>query len=534
MPEWQTSDGAQVVPLHQPAEDLVAERLTNELLREAVADLEMLYREDLGWKRIGDTEGQFSHEGRKKIAKLADLMATGNALIKRGLNLRAAYIWGQGVTATIADDGAEGQDVNAVWAEFWDEPSNRAVLTSSEAQVRLERKLGTAGEVFFALPTDPLTGRVRVRRIPPGQIVDRICDPDDEATVWLYKRSWTAIVHRQADGKKIPEERVEYFPALGFWPKDRLKIWYDGKPIRWEAPVRHIAVNVMDEDWRGLGDCFPAMPWAKLDKEFLEDLGLYMRAMTRILGQVTAKNGRAAQAAAAAARGAAPTAGNPNGVAGVFGMDPNSTFSMVSKTGAHIDADSHRPFATMVAAALDVPLTMLLGDPGATGARAVAETLDQPTELTMRLRQEVHAEFLRDLSDYVIDMAVVAPRGPLRGAVARDGDRLVITLPEGDQRALDVDWPEFSSMPLDVLVKAIAAADQTEAYPPLLTFLSLAKAFAVDDVDDWVEKLTDDDGNWIGLEAITSTALDQRDERGQGDPIPPVEEDPDDDAEPPA
>jgi hypothetical protein len=57
---------------------------------------------------------------------------------------------------------------------------------------------------------------------------------------------------------------------------------------------------------------------------------------------------------------------------------------MVSKSGAQIDANSSQPFATRAAAALEVPVTMLLGDPGITGARATAETLDQPTELTFK------------------------------------------------------------------------------------------------------------------------------------------------------
>jgi hypothetical protein len=127
---------------------------------------------------------------------------------------------------------------------------------------------------------------------------------------------------------------------------------------------------------------------------------------------------------------------------------PGTTLSLVSKSGAQIDADSHRPFATMVAAALEVPLTMLLGDPGITGARATAETLDQPTELMARLRRRSTRSCSATSPDYVIDQAVIAPRGPLRGQVIKDGDRLVVTLPEGDDRTVEVGWPEFDSTPL--------------------------------------------------------------------------------------
>jgi hypothetical protein len=113
--------------------------------------------------------------------------------------------------------------------------------------------------------------------------------------------------------------------------------------------------------------------------------------LERAVDPVTGKNSRAAQAAADALRAANSRAANPAAPPGAgagswAATDPGTTMSMVSKSGAQIDADSHRPLATMVAAALEVPLTMLLGDPGITGARATAETLDEPTELMARLR----------------------------------------------------------------------------------------------------------------------------------------------------
>jgi hypothetical protein len=65
----------------------------------------------------------------------------------------------------------------------------------------------------------------------------------------------------------------------------------------------------------------------------------------------------------------------------------------------------------MVASALEVPVTMLLGDPGVTGARATAATLDQPTELAMNLRRALWSEFMTDVLNHVIDWAIRAPKG---------------------------------------------------------------------------------------------------------------------------
>lgn len=514
MPDWTLTEAdvsEQLAPLE---EQLAAERSMVWLLKESYADLENLYRDDLGWRKLGGESTAFTADGRNRMSALADLSATGNALIKRGLNLRIAYIWGQGVTVAVRDDGSTGQDVNAVWQAFWDEATNRREFTSSEAQTRFERRLGTRGEAFWAFPTDQLTGRVRVRHIPAKEITDRVCNPEDVADVWLYKRSWTAVTVDRTTGRRGSEDRVTYYPALGFYPRQRVQTW-DGKPIRWDAPMRPVTVNCPDEDWRGVGDVLAAMPWAKMDKEFLEDLAVYMRALTRILGQITAKSGKAASAAASAVNAANVAGGTPAGAWAA--TDAGTTMSMVSKSGAQIDGETHRPFATMVAAALEVPLTMLLGDPGVSGSRATAETLDQPTELMARLRQEVHAELFRDVAGYVIDQAVIAPRGPLRGTSTRDGDRLIVNLPEGDDRTVDVDWPEFDSTPLKDLVTAIAAADATEKIPPVEVFKLFARAFGIDDVDDLIDAMTDGDGNWIDPAASAADTAVQRFRRG-GDP----------------
>jgi hypothetical protein len=117
--------------------------------------------------------------------------------------------------------------------------------------------------------------------------------------------------------------------------------------------MRPVTVNCPDEDWRGLGDVLAALPWAKMDKEFLEDLAVYMRALTRILGQVTGKNaeGRGRGRAEASASVGPTQGGGPSGAGASRSPTRARPLSLVSKSGAQIDADSHKPFATMTAAA---------------------------------------------------------------------------------------------------------------------------------------------------------------------------------------
>jgi hypothetical protein len=175
--------------------------------------------------------------------------------------------------------------------------------------------------------------------------------------------------------------------------------------------------------------------------------------------------------------------------------DPNTSLEAIPKTGATIDADSGRPLAAMVATALEVPVTMLLGDPGVTGARATAATLDQPTELGFHLRRELWAEFMQDVLGHVIDWSIRAPKGMLKGKVSREGDRILVELPDNDDRTIDISWPEFESLPVDTLVKAIAEASAW--LPPLVVAQQMAAALKIENADEVLAELTDANGAWV-------------------------------------
>lgn len=496
MPEWTTDGSLSATALSEQVANLAQ---MNELLQENFAQLERMYLEDAGWSLLGRQEEEFSPRGRRRIRGQARFMCATNPMLKRGLSLRVGYVWGQGVTVSVEDSGADGtQDVNKIITDFWDDKSNRRTFTGTQANDKNERKLGTDGELFIALPTNPVTGRVQIRSIDPDEIDQAIHDPQDKDTPWYYLRCFT-----QRDpftGKTEPMNLA--YPALGFWPASRPKQLQVGQTVytvRWDAPMRAVMVN--EHRGRGLGDAIPALPWAKAHKEFLEDWALLTKALSRIAWRVTGRGDRVQKAARTVAQPKPSVAGvidgNPRGAGATIGMTTDTTLEAVPKTGATIDSKSSEPLQVMIAAALDVPLTMLTGDPGTTGARAVAQTLDQPTEDAMGLRRRMWAAVIEDICGYVIDQAVLAPAGPLKGSVVRDGDQLVVTLPPADSRIIRVDWPEWDSLPINTLMDAITKADATEKVPPLLIFRWIATAFGVEDVDEWVDKLTDDNGNWV-------------------------------------
>lgn len=490
-------DGRQATAM---AAEVAAGNETIAFLEEAMADLELML-EDRGWQELGFWgDLQFSRRGLQQSSRLCRVMAVANPLIKRGVNLRIQYIWGGGVTiAARAAGGNDGeQDVNAVVQGFLDDAAVVQRLTGAQAHETNERTLATDGNLFAALFTNPRTGRVQPRVIPLDEINRVIKNPEDRSEAWLYQR-----ISLDAAGNQV----ITYHPDIDYQPRMRvLRIGdnaslsgeaLEAGDILWDAPIIHLKVNAL-ADWDfGIGDAFSAIAWARGYKEFLEDWAKLVKALSRFAWRVTSDRPGAAARAAARIGQRTTLPSSDTGEAGATVAMVGANLEAIPKTGATIDSGSGRPLAAMIAAGLDVPVTMLLADPGVTGARATAETLDTPTENMAALRQQAWAWFFRRICDYVIDQAVQAPQGALTGAVARDEwDRLVVTLDGDTKRTIDINFPDLSDTPIDLLMQAIVGADGIDKLPPLLIVKLVLDAFNVSDVDEWLAQVTDEDGNF--------------------------------------
>jgi len=490
-----------------------------EFLEESLADAE-LAMEDRGWQKIiAGGAGEFSREGIRRAAGLGRLMAVQHPLVKRGLGIRQAYVWGQGVTVQARAKGDGGdQDVNAVVQAFWDDEGNQAAFTGDQVQEDLERALGTDGNVFLVCFTNPRTGFVQARKLPFDEITDVVSNPDDRDEPWYYRRQWTQR-NIGPDGVLSNEERVGYYPALRYRPASRPKT-VNGAEVFWDSPVHHVKVNGLDGWAFGIGDAYAALPWARAYKDFLGDWAVLVKSLSQYAWRATSKGGKAQQMRQALARRptqGAPGADNPNSVGGTAVMSGDVTLEAIPKSGATIDSESGKPLAAMIAAALDVPVTVLLADPGQTGARAVAETLTVPTALAMMQRQSVWAHTIRSITGYAIKQAVRAPQGPLRGTFIRDPftGREVVTLTGNTDPTVEVAFPRLDELPMETIISAVVQADGTQTIPKLEVARLLLNALGVKDVDEVLDEITDDDGNFIDQTIPAGQAVMDLFRRGQ-------------------
>lgn len=474
--------------------EAMAERDMREIVTESLADLELAL-EDEGWDRLtaGATQ-QFSRQGLQRAAEVARVSTVAHPLMKRGLMLRTGYVWGAGVQIAARDT-----DVNDVVQAFLDDQGNRRAFTGAQARARGESALFTDGNRFVVCFTNPRTGKVQARTIPFDQMQDVITNPDDESEPWYYLRQWTVRTLDQRSGSTGFSQQQAYYPALGYRPFRRPQT-INGQSVMWDAPVYHVKVNDQDGWAFGIGDAYAALTWARGYRDFLADWAVLMKSLSQIAWRATAPGAKAHQARQLLARrpsGTDAPAGNPNTVGATVTLPPEVKLEAISKSGATLDSDSGRPLAAMIAAALGVPVTMLLADPGVTGARATAETLDKPTEDEMNGRRGVWEDALRAILGHVVASAVRAPQGPLKGTIVRDGNTETVTLAGDVEPTVDFTWPDLTQTPVDVLMKALAEADQMQVLPDLTKLRLVLAALNVKDADEIIDQATDEDGNFI-------------------------------------
>lgn len=455
-----------------------AARIENslEIAQEAIGSLE-LAMDNVGWKdTAAANETEFSREGLRRNAMLARVMAIANPLIKRGLGVRCGYIFGEGYEIK-----SENEKVNDVIQRMVLDEGNQRAVFGEVATEENERVLGTDGNLFFAFFPNPRTGHVKIRTVGFDEVTDIICNPDDKDDPWFYLREYDQTSVSPSGVTTLKRVR-EYHPALSYRPARRMRSINDDKVI-WDQPFLHIKVNALD-GWKfGIGDAYAALPWARSYRDFLADWAVLVKALSQFAFRVSGGSpGKADQLRQAIAR--ATASGVP--VGSTAALDAGTSMEAIPKTGATIDSESGKPLAAMVAASLGIPVTVLLGDPGQTGARAVAETLDTPTVNEMQRRRRVWDYAFRQMAMYAVRWAIVAPQGGLSGTLKRDtwSDEERLTLKGKEEFSIEVIWPSLADTSAAAAIQAVVNADGTGKVPPLITLRLILEALKVPNIDD--------------------------------------------------
>ena len=383
----QTSSLAEVATTPDETEGL---KQALSYMQESLADA-LLRIDNQGWKPLGEEyDGtEYPLDSAKKNSVITRALVTVNPIVKRGMHVRIAYIWGNGVEFK----GLDGHK------DFAKKANNKKWLLSPKAWAEMEMCLGTDGNFFLLLNK----AKGSVQRIPMHQITGTISNPDNAEEIWFYKREWDTITTDEANDATTTKRNTVYYPACDYDYRENGKpLAFKGKKVVWDSAIAHASPN-KQSNWRwGVPDVLSVMQWAKAHKEFLETQASLVKSYARYAFKVTTPSSAGVKAAATKI-GNSPTydpmTGEPNGVGATFLASQGATITAMGRTGGSVDFKAGLPLAGYVAAGLNVPLNELTADAGEAN-RASAETLSGSNEKIMKQRQDEHVAFFEQVFAY--------------------------------------------------------------------------------------------------------------------------------------
>ena len=349
--------------------------------------------DNLGWSAGLDSE-QSREMPLATVKKASDVSRAMNAInpfIKRGVNARISYIWGNGVEFEDLSDTVK----NAI-------KKNRNVLFSQQAYEERERAAATDGNVFTALHKTDMT----MFRVPLAQITGSISDPDNDEEIWFYKREWKTKTKNGESGAEREVENKRWYPSMRY----AQKLEDEGRslPFRWNKigvdqkyVMQHDSVN-KQIGWRwGVPDILPVIFWAKAYKEYLEDNLTLVKAYSRIAWQIKAASEGAANSASAqwqSRPGRDPITGERIQEVGATAVTGIGTSVIPSAMPASsVDFTTGTPIASAIASGLEISLDVILSSSENSGA---GSTLDLPTLKAMESRQKFWTNSFLDLFEF--------------------------------------------------------------------------------------------------------------------------------------
>lgn len=483
--------------------ELQQSNFNNELLVERMAELEFAL-EDANWMRLMlDGQQEFTREGIRKITELARMMFIKNPLVNRAVLVQALYVWGQGIAVKYKD-----AQLNAVLQKFWDDPKNRAELTSHQAQIYKEYDMRVEGNIFFVFFTRLSDGRVRVRSLPFDEVTEIISDPQDAKSAWYYVRKWNET-KIDAMGRRTMRPQKACYPDWNYKPTVKPAA-ISGMKIQWDMPVYHVKTGGMSAWKFGVSEIYQAIDWARAYKEFLEDVASLMRAYSRFAWKRVTKGGkkavaaeRAKMATTLAASGGSSSETNPAPVTGATAiMGEGTDLQPMQVRGASISPDDGRRLLLMVAAAVGLPETYF-GDVSV-GTFATAKTMDRPTELAMKERQTMWTDVIRAIVNYVTLQAAKYNSDfkklcTVNTEIDNGEIEEEIKWNSGVNTMLDIDFPPILEKDIQASVQAIVSAltlngqEINSMFPPEIAVRLILSAFAQDDIDEIMAEIFPND-----------------------------------------
>ena len=314
--------------------------------------------DEKGWKPVNmlNDEG-IKLEDVQTISQQARLQTNSNALLKRGAQLRASYVFGRGFKMS-----SNGKQLATRFLNIIEDPINQAMLFSEEACKKNEKTLFTDGNFFAALNKSTS----QFSRIPLSEIAGFAVSATNNEVITYILREYT----RPKNVGGTETETVKVWYPTDYAAQNGLQSRIQGIAVDKNVVVFHRKENDETGSVWGVPDCLPAMPWAWAYSEYLKDGSKMLKALSAIAWQVKTKTQKGVTNAAA-------KIANNRQVAATVTSGADVELAAMPRNNA-VDLGTGEPLAAMAATAMEVSTDALLAGTGLTGGGG-SQVLDQST-----------------------------------------------------------------------------------------------------------------------------------------------------------
>lgn len=440
----------------------------------AFGDIELALA-NINWRReINMSWLEFSRWGIQQIILISRLYYIKQPLMRRAIDVVAAYVFGRGVEISSTNDTAN--DVINAFVE-----ANHDVIGPG-ALLKRQREKSMDGNLFYALfPDANDSGTIKVRMIDATEVQEIITDPDDADKELYFRRIWTKQVFDLATGQRTTEKGDCWYPGIDN-DDPAMPDAFNGVPIMKGIPVYHRKHGGITK-WRfGCPEGYPAIEWVKTAASYMQSCATLAKSHAQIAWDITTKGGQTAiegvkqqlQTQVNSQPGSQLWDTNPTPVdASQMVHGPGSEWKMVNSRNQGLDPKEGLTYNIYVGNTFGIPPTWL-GDME-TSNLSTATTLDRPTELGMRARQTEWEDDLTILAKFALKCSAGAASGKLRESL-KPGEKVKVlgwprkTLPDGrrvydeaakpkpDEILVRVTFPAIREGDMPTIIKAIAEA----------------------------------------------------------------------------
>lgn len=445
----------------------------------AFGDIELALQ-NIDWRReISMSWLEFSRWGIQQIILMSRLFYIKQPLMRRAIDVVAAYVMGRGVEISSTDDPS-----NDALNRFFDRNRKTFGPTALLAAQRSKSMDGNLFWVFFADADN--TGEIDARRLDATEIQEIITDPDDSEKEMFFKRIWTKRVFDAATGRQTTKPDQCWYPSFDTFDSVDKPPMMGNTRVEWGSPVYHSKGGGIVKFLFGVPEGYPALEWIKTAARYMQSCATLAASHAQIAWDVTTKGGQAAQQGIKRQLQTSVNAMNDRGPwdenptpnnASIVAHGQGQEWDMVASRGKGLDPKEGLVYNTYIGNAFGIPPTWL-GDME-TANLSTATTLDRPTELGMRARQIEWEDDFTAIAKFILKVSAGAASGVLREAwnnagmigeskkllswptkVLSNGMRVYdeAAKPKDDEVLIRVTFPAIREGDLPLIVKAIAEA----------------------------------------------------------------------------